>query len=60
MEVFWGKLKYEWLNDFNFKTRTEAKSAVFEYVEIFYNRQRLHATNNYLTPDEYYFGKLAA
>lgn len=60
MESFWGKLKYEWLNDFNFKTRTEAKSAVFEYVEIFYNRQRLHAANDYLTPDEYYFGKLAA
>lgn len=60
MESFWGKMKYEWLNDDQFMTRAQAKSAVFEYVEIFYNRQRLHASNDYLTPDEYYFGKIAA
>ena len=60
MESFWGKMKYEWLIDFQFKTRAEAKSAVFEYVEIFYNRQRLHASNDYHTPDEYYSRKLAA
>lgn len=33
MEVFWGKMKYEWLNERRFKTRDEAKAAVFEYVE---------------------------
>lgn len=60
MESFWGKMKYEWLIDFQFKTRAEAKSAVFEYVEIFYNRQRLHASNDYHTPDEYYLRKLSA
>lgn len=54
MESFWGKMKCEWLNELRFKTREEAKAAVFEYVEIFYNRQRLHATNGYLTPEEYY------
>jgi transposase InsO family protein len=32
MESFWGKLKMEWLNDYNFKTRDEAKKAVFEYI----------------------------
>ncbi len=53
-ESFWGKMKCEWLNELRFKTREEAKAAVFEYVEIFYNRQRLHATNGYLTPEEYY------
>lgn len=54
MEPFWGKMKCEWLNELRFKTREEAKAAVFEYVEIFYNRQRSHATNGYLTPEEYY------
>jgi len=60
MESFWGKMKYEWLIDYQFKTRAEAKSAVFEYVEIFYNRQRLHASNRYLTPEEYYLGRITA
>ena len=54
MESFWGKLKQEWLNEQHFKTREEAKAAVFEYVWIFYNRKRIHETNGYKTPDEYY------
>lgn len=54
MEAFWGKMKYEWLVDKHFRTREEARAAVFEYVEIFYNRQRIHKSNGYLTPDEYY------
>ena len=54
-------MKYKWLNDYQFKTRAEAKAAaVFVYVEIFYNRRLLHAPNNYLTPEEYYSGKIAA
>lgn len=48
-ESFCGKMKYEWLNDYKSKTRAEAKAVIFEYIEIFYNRQRLHATNGYLT-----------
>ena len=54
MEAFWGKMKYEWLYEQRFKTRDEARAAVFEYVEIFHNRQRLHESNGYLTPEEYY------
>lgn len=54
MESFWGKLKQEWLNDCRFKTRDEAKSAVFEYIWMFYNRQRIHSANDYMTPEEYY------
>lgn len=50
MESFWGKLKTEWLNDYRFKTRDEAKKAVFEYIELFYNRNRLHSTNGYVPP----------
>jgi len=60
MEAFWGKMKYEWLNEQRFRTRDEARAAVFEYVEIFYNRQRLHASNRYLTPEEYYTAAIAA
>ncbi|MBP2656914.1 MAG: family transposase ISDha6, partial [Firmicutes bacterium] len=41
-------------------TRAEARSAIFEYVEIYYNRKRLHASNGYLTPDEYYLNKQSA
>lgn len=50
MESFWGKLKMEWLNDFTFNTRDEAKKAVFEYIELFYNRHRTHSTNGYIPP----------
>ena len=54
MENFWGKLKQEWLNGQHFRTREEARSAVFEYIWIFYNRKRIHEANGYLTPEEYY------
>lgn len=43
MESFWGKLKQEWLSDQHFKTREEAKSAVFWYIEVFYKRKRPHS-----------------
>ena len=51
LESFWGKLKQEWLNGQHFQTREEAKSAVFEYIWIFYNRKRIHEANGYLTPE---------
>ena len=50
MESFWGKLKMEWLNDYTFRTRSEAKRAIFEYIELFYNRRRTHSTNGYIPP----------
>jgi transposase InsO family protein len=50
MESFWGKLKQEWLYGRRFKTRTEAKAAIFEYIEVFYNRQRIHSSNGYRVP----------
>ncbi len=52
MESFWGKLKQEWLYGRRFKTRIEAKLAIFEYIEVFYNRQRTHSSIGYRVPME--------
>lgn len=58
MESFWGKMKMEWFGEYP-KTRWEAIEKVYEYVWAFYNRQRPHATNGYLTPEEYYSQAIA-
>lgn len=50
MESFWGKLKTEWLYGTRFKTRAEAKAAVFGYIELFYNRRRIHSANGFVPP----------
>jgi putative transposase len=50
MESFWGKLKTEWLYGKKFRTRSEAQQAVFEYIELFYNRRRLRSVNGYVPP----------
>src|SRR5215213_1200540 len=52
MESFFASMKKEHVHQARFRTREEAKAAVFEYVEIFYNRQRLHSALGYCTPVE--------
>jgi putative transposase len=52
MESFFASLKKEHVHHVRFRTREEAKAAVFEYVEAFYNRQRLHSALGYRTPAE--------
>src|SRR3954464_2740617 len=52
MESFFASLKTEHVHQVRFRTREEAKTAVFEYIEIFYNRQRLHSAIGYRTPAE--------
>lgn len=52
-ESFFHTLKTEHTNFCNYRIREEAKNSIFEYVEIFYNRQRLHSTIDYLSPEEY-------
>ena len=49
-ETFFHTLKTELMFDCVFKTREEAKSAIFEYIEIFYNRERRHSTLGYCSP----------
>jgi len=50
MESFWGSLKTELVHHRNFSTRTEAESAIREYIEVFYNRQRRHSRLGYQSP----------
>jgi transposase InsO family protein len=52
-ESFFANLKNEVTYHHDFKTRSEARSAIFDYIELFYNRKRLHQTLNYTSPDEY-------
>jgi transposase InsO family protein len=50
MESFWGSLKTELVHHRNFSTRAEAESAIREYIEVFYNRQRRHSRLGYQSP----------
>jgi len=52
-ESFFHTLKTELIHHHKFKTREEAKQAIFEYIEIFYNRVRMHSANDYLSPVEF-------
>lgn len=52
-ESFFHTLKVELVHRTKFKTRKEAMNAIFEYIEVWYNRQRLHSSLGYQTPIEY-------
>jgi len=52
-ESFFSNLKNELIYGTDFKTRNQARSAIFDYIEVFYNRQRIHQTLNYQTPTEF-------
>lgn len=52
-ETFFSTLKKELIYQRKFLTRAEAEQAIFEFIEVFYNRQRLHSTLGYRTPVEY-------
>jgi len=52
-ESFFHTLKTEHTNLCRYRIREEAKNSIFEYIEVFYNRQRLHSTIGYVTPAEF-------
>jgi transposase InsO family protein len=52
-ESFFSTLKEELVHRHPWPTRARARQAIFEFVEVFYNRQRLHSSLGYLTPAEY-------
>jgi putative transposase len=53
MESFWGTLKTELVNHERYETREQARASVFEYVEVFYNRHRLHSSLGYKSPEQF-------
>lgn len=52
-ESFFHSLKTEWLYHFTFYSRAQARRFVFDYIEGFYNRTRLHSALGYRSPDQY-------
>ncbi len=53
VESFFSTLKNELVHDQDFWTREAAQAAVFEFIEVFYNRQRLHQTLGYVSPVQF-------
>jgi transposase InsO family protein len=53
MESFWSTLKQELIYRRHFNTRTEACQAIFDCIEVFYNRQRLHSSLGYQSPFDF-------
>lgn len=52
-ESFFSTLEHELLADHNFHSRHEAQRAIFEFIEVWYNRQRQHSTLGYVSPVQY-------
>ena len=53
MESFMATFKTELIHHHDFATRTEANDAIYPFVELFYNHQRLHSALDYQSPAEY-------
>jgi len=52
-ESFFGTLKNELVHHEKYKTREEARLSIFDYIEMFYNKRRLHSYLNYVSPEEF-------
>jgi putative transposase len=59
-ESFFASLKTELVHHRDFATRSEARSAIFEYIEVFFNRHRRHSTLGYVSPVNYEVAKSSA
>jgi transposase InsO family protein len=53
MESFWSTLKLEMIHRRKFLTRRQAEHAIFDYIETFYNRRRLHSSLGYKSPEQF-------
>jgi len=53
MKSFFSTLKTEWVHHFVYHSKLEAKSSIFEYIERFYNSNRLNSSIGYQTPSEF-------
>jgi putative transposase len=53
MESFWSTLKTELVHHEKYATREQARQSIFEYIEVFYNRKRLHSSLGYQSPETF-------
>jgi transposase InsO family protein len=53
MESFWATLKTELVHHEHYATRDQARASIFEYIEVFYNRQRRHSAIGYMSPETF-------
>jgi putative transposase len=53
MESFFATLKTELVHHENYATHATAKQSIFEYIEVFYNRKRLHSSLGYVSPESF-------
>jgi putative transposase len=56
MESFWATLKSELVHHERYTTHGEARASIFEYIEVFYNRKRLHSSLGYVSPETFEAG----
>jgi transposase InsO family protein len=52
-ERFFNTLKTEFISQQTYAIRAQAKSVIFEYIEVFYNKIRRHSTIGYCSPSDY-------
>ncbi len=52
-ESFWATLKTELVHHEQYATREQARASIFEYIEVFYNRKRLHSSLGYVSPEQF-------
>jgi transposase InsO family protein len=55
-ESFWATIKTELVNHHHYATHAQARESIFEYIEVFYNRKRLHSSLGYQSPDAFEAG----
>jgi transposase InsO family protein len=53
MESFWATLKTELVHQEHYPTHEAARGSIFEYIEVFYNRKRLHSSLGYVSPEAF-------
>ena len=53
MESLWATLKKELVHDQHFRTHAEARAAIFEWIEVWYQRIRIHGSLGYVSPEAF-------
>ena len=53
MESFWATLKTELIHQKRYRTHEQARQEIFEYIEVYYNRKRLHSSLGYVSPESF-------